>query len=161
MELKEIEDVDMEAINAIDGEVNSYIDFDAYKNYKRYIFKYVKWSNYLSYGPDNYFDFTKLKGLVLLNGSPENQCGKTTFAIDLLRFALFGKADKSPTLDSVFNIYLPEVTDVVVEACIEIEGIDYIIKRTVTRPPLKKEHQRVKLNKLLNILDCWMVKLNC
>lgn len=144
LELKGIEDIDMEAINAIDGEVNSYIDFDAYKNYKRYVFKYVKWSNYLSYGSDNFFDFTKLKGLVLLNGSPENQCGKTTFAIDLLRFALFGKADKSPTLDSVFNIYLPEVTDVVVEACIEIEGIDYIIKRTVTRPPLKKRTPKSK-----------------
>lgn len=142
--LKNIEDIDMEAIHAIDAEVNSYIDFDSYKNYKRYIFKYVKWSNYLSYGADNYFDFTKLKGLVLLNGAPENQCGKTTFAIDLLRFALFGKADKSPTLDSVFNIYLPEVTEVVVEACIEIEGIDYVIKRTINRPPLGKRTPKSK-----------------
>lgn len=144
LELKNIEDVDMEAIHAIDAEVNSYIDFDSYKNYKRYVFKYVKWSNYLSYGADNYFDFTKLKGLVLLNGNPENQCGKTTFAIDLLRFALFGKADKSPTLDSVFNIYLPEVTEVVVEACIEIEGIDYVIRRTINRPPLKKRTSKSK-----------------
>lgn len=142
--LKNIEDIDMEAINTIDAEVNSYIDFDSYKNYKRYIFKYVKWSNYLSYGADNYFDFTKLKGLVLLNGAPENQCGKTTFAIDLLRFALFGKADKSPTLDSVFNIYLPEVTEVIVEACIEIEGIDYVIKRTINRPPLAKRTSKSK-----------------
>lgn len=142
--LKNIEDIDMEAINAIDAEVNSYIDFDSYKNYKRYIFKYVKWSNYLSYGADNYFDFTKLKGLVLLNGAPENQCGKTTFAIDLLRFALFGKADKSPTLDSVFNIYLPEVTEVIVEACIEIEGIDYVIKRIINRPPLAKRTSKSK-----------------
>lgn len=144
LELKNIEDVDMDEIHNIDAEVNSYIDFDSYKNYKRYIFKYVKWSNYLSYGEDNYFDFTKCKGLVLLNGSPENQCGKTTFAIDLLRFALFGKADKSPTLDSVFNIYLPDVTEVIVEVCIEIDGVDYIIKRIITRPPLNKRTSKSK-----------------
>lgn len=144
LELKEVDDVDMDSIHTIDAEVNSYIDFDSYKNYKRYIFKYVKWSNYLSYGSDNYFDFTKLKGLVLLNGYPSNQCGKTTFAIDLLRFALFGKADKSPTLDSVFNIYLPEVTEVVVEVCIEIDGIDYIIKRIINRPPLNKRTSKSK-----------------
>lgn len=142
--LKGIEDVDLEDIHTIDREVNAYIDFDSYKNYKRYVFKYVKWSNYLSYGPDNFFDFTDLKGLVLLNGYPENQCGKTTFAIDLLRFALFGKADKSPTLDSVFNVYLPEVTEVIVEACIEIEGVDYVIRRTITRPALKKRTARSK-----------------
>lgn len=144
IKLKGIEDVDMNSIKDIDNEVNSYVNFDVYKNYKRYKFKYVKWSNYLSYGKDNFFDFTKLSGLVLLNGYPENQCGKTTFAIDLLRFALFGKADKAPTLDSVFNKYLPEETEVYVEACIEIDGIDYVIKRIVTRPPLKKRTSKSK-----------------
>ena len=89
IDLKGIEDVDFEEIKTIDEQVNSFIDFDAYSKYKTYKFKYVKWDNYLSYGKGNYFDFTKLNGLVLLNGQPENQCGKTTFAIDLLRFALF------------------------------------------------------------------------
>lgn len=144
IETKNIEDVDFEYIENIDSQVNNFVDFDAYSKYKNYRFKYVKWDNYLSYGKGNYFDFTTLKGLVALKGEPENQCGKTTFAIDLLRFALFGKAQKSPTLDSVFNAYLPEETEVVVELGIEIEGMDYVIKRTITRPSLKKRTSKSK-----------------
>lgn len=144
IDIKKIENVDFDAVIAIDNEVNSHVDFDAYSKYKNYKFKYVKWDNYLSYGKGNYFDFTKLHGLVLLNGYPENQCGKTTFAIDLMRFALFGKAEKSPTLDSVFNIYKPEETEVMVEVCLEIDGIDYVIRRTVTRPQLSKRTKKSK-----------------
>lgn len=151
-----IKDVDIKDIFIIDNQINGFINFDAYTKHKTYKFKYIKWDNYLSYGKNNYFDFTKLNGLVLLNGYPENQCGKTTFAIDLLRFALFGKADKSPTLDSVFNTYLEEETEVCVEACIEIEGNDYVIRRTITRPTLKKRtnkskvKQKVEYFKLIN-----------
>ena len=149
IKIREIENVNLEDIIAIDEQVNAFIDFDSYSKYKTYKFKYVKWKNYLSYGDENYFDFTKLNGLVLLNGQPENQCGKTTFAIDLLRFALFGKAQKSPTLDSVFNIYLPSATEVVVEAGIEIDGVDYVIRRTVTRPALSKRTKKSKAKQKL------------
>ena len=149
LKLNEINDINIEDIIAIDERVNAFIDFDSYSKYKTYKFKYVKWKNYLSYGEDNYFDFTKLHGLVLLNGQPENQCGKTTFAIDLLRFALFGKAQKSPTLDSVFNIYLPKATEVVVEAGLEISGVDYVIRRTVTRPALSKRTKKSKAKQKL------------
>lgn len=142
------EDYDFEAIKSIDEEVNTYVDFEMYKKYKRYKFKYVRWSNYLSYGPDNYFDFTNLHGLVLLNGYPENQCGKTTFAISLLRFALFGKSDKTPTLDSVFNVYLPNENEVKVEVCIEVEGVDYVIRRTITRPK-----KRTKSSKASQVVE--------
>ena len=156
LKIKKIEDVDFADIDVIDNQVNAFIDFDQYSKYKNYRFKYVKWSNYLSYGPDNYFDFTKLNGLVLLNSTPGNQGGKTTFAIDLLRFALFGKADKSPNLDSVFNIYLPEATEVIVEAGIEIDHEDYVIRRTISRPALKRRtakskcKQQVEYFKLIN-----------
>lgn len=144
IQTKGIKDINMDDIVDIDNHINSFIDFDTYSKYKCYKFKYVKWSNYLSYGKDNYFNFSDLKGLVLLNGQPENQCGKTTFAIDLLRFALFGKAQKSPTLDSVFNAYLPEETEVIVEAGIEIDACDYVIRRTITRPPLNKRKKKYK-----------------
>lgn len=153
---KGIEDVDFESLVNIDKKVNAFVDFDTYSKYKPYKVKYLKWDNYLSYGKDNYFDFTKLKGLVLLTGQPENTSGKTTLAIDLLRFALFGKAEKSPTLDSVFNTYLENETEVKVEAGIEIEGVDYVIRRTITRPTLKKRSakskakQKVEYFKLLN-----------
>lgn len=149
MDIKDIQDVDFEEIKKIDAQVNAFVDFDQYSKYKLYKFKYVKWSNYLSYGKDNYFDFTKLHGLVLLNGEPENQSGKTTFAIDLLRFALFGRAQKSPNLESVFNVYHPEETEVMVEAGIEIDGVDYVIRRTVTRPALSKRTKKSKAKQKL------------
>lgn len=144
IKMKDIKDANLDDIIKIDDVINAHVNFDAYSKYKSYKIKYAKWDNYLSYGKTNYFDFTKLKGLVLLNGEPENQCGKTTFAIDLLRFALFGKSPKCPTLDSVFNIYLEEETEAMVEVGIEIEGVDYVIRRTITRPALKKRTARSK-----------------
>lgn len=144
IEMKEIKDVNLDDIVEIDNVINAHINFDSYSKYKSYKIKYAKWDNYLSYGKGNYFDFTKLKGLVLLNGEPENQCGKTTFAIDLLRFALFGKSPKCPTLDSVFNIYLENETEAMVEVGLEIEGVDYVIRRTITRPVLKKRTAKSK-----------------
>ena len=144
IKLRGIKDIDFKDIETIDSEVNAYVDFDSYRKYKTYKFKYVKWDNYLSYGKDNYCDFTQLNGLVLLNGQPENQCGKTSFSIDLLRFALFGKSDKTPTLNDVFNKYLPEETEVMVEAGIEIDGLDYVIRRTITRPSLSKRTEKSK-----------------
>ena len=149
IKLKKYEDINWDEIDVIDNQVNAFVDFDQYSKYKNYKFKYIKWSNYLSYGEDNYFDFSDKHGLVLLNSEPANQGGKTTFAIDLLRFALFGKADKSPNLDSVFNRYLPEATEVMVEAGIEIDGEDYVIRRTVTRPALKKRTAKSKCTQKL------------
>lgn len=156
IEIKNIENIDFDEILNIDRRVNAFVDFDAYSKYKPYKIKYLKWDNYLSYGKDNYFDFTDMKGLVLLTGQPENTSGKTTLAIDLLRFALFGKAEKSPTLDSVFNTYLENETEVMVEAGIEIDGTEYVIRRTITRPVLKKRtskskaKQKVEYFKLVN-----------
>ena len=156
LEAKKVENYNFEELLNIDKQVNNFVDFNSYAKYKPYKIKYLKWDNYLSYGKDNYFDFTKLKGLVLLTGQPENTSGKTTLAIDLLRFALFGKAEKSPTLDSVFNTYLENETEVKVEAGIEIEGVDYVIRRTVTRPAKNrrtsksKAKQKVEYFKLIN-----------
>lgn len=139
-----INDYDFEQIISIDNEINNKIDYEVYDKFRRYSVKWIKWDNFLSYGEGNYFDFRKLKGLVLLNGEPANQSGKTTFAIDLLHFLLFGKTSKSSTLDKVFNKHLPEVTEVIVEGCIEIDGVEYIIKRTLTRPSLKKRTDKSK-----------------
>ena len=156
LELKGIEDYNFDEIVDIDKKVNAFVNFDSYSKYKPYKIKYLKWDNYLSYGKGNYFDFTKLKGLVLLTGQPENTSGKTTLAIDLLRFALFGKAEKSPTLDSVFNTYLENETEVMVEAGIEIEDVDYVIRRTITRPSKSrrtsksKAKQKVEYFRLIN-----------
>ena len=139
-----IQDCDFEFIRKIDAEINSKINYDVYDKFRRYSIKWIKWSNFLSYGEDNYFDFSTLRGLNLLNGEPANQSGKTTFAIDLLHFLLFGRTDKSSTQDKIFNKHLPEATEVVVEGCIVVDGEEYIIKRRLSRPSLPKRSIKSK-----------------
>lgn len=141
LEENKIEGYDFDEIIKIDSQINSLIDYDSYEKSKSYKIKWVKWDNFLSYGEGNFFDFEKLHGLILLNGIPENESGKSTFAYDLLHFLLFGKTqtDKANTQKDLFNNYLPEATNVIVEGCIELDGNDYIIKRTLTRPALSKK----------------------
>lgn len=139
-----IKDFDFELIKKIDSELNGKINYEVYDKFRQYSIKWVKWSNFLSYGENNFFDFTNLNGLVLLNGEPANQSGKTTFAIDLLHFLLFGKTTKATTQEKIFNKHIPEATEVVVEGCICIEGEEYVIKRTLKRPSLQKRSSRSK-----------------
>lgn len=145
LEINNVENFDWEYIKSIDAEINSEIDYNVYDKYKKYSLKWIKWSNFLSYGKDNYFDFTKLKGMVLVNGKPSNQSGKTTFSIELLRFLLFGKTSKFKTLEGNFNVNLPEETEMTVEGQIEIDGENFIIKRTISRPSLKKRSSKSKV----------------
>lgn len=144
LSVNKIDNYDFDLIHSIDNEINSRIDYDVYDKYKHYSINWIKWSNFLSYGEDNFFDFRTLKGLILLNGEPANQSGKTTFAIDLLHFLLFGKTDKASTQDKIFNKFKNEATEVVVEGSLTIDGEEYIIKRRLTRPQLSKRTARSK-----------------
>ena len=142
-----IENIDFDQIVEIDELINSKINYEVFEKNRRYTLKYLKWKNFMSYGDDNFFDFTNLKDLVLLTSEPANQGGKTTFCLDLFRFLLFGKVtdrDTDWTLSRVFNDFLPEATECVVEGCIEIGGEDYVIRRTITRPALKKRTPKSK-----------------
>jgi DNA repair exonuclease SbcCD ATPase subunit len=143
--INNIEGVDFDEIIKIDSQINSLIDYDSYNKSKRYNIKWIKWDNFLSYGPNNFFDFTSLNGLVLLNGEPANKSGKSTFAYDLIHFLLFGKTNtnKAKTLGELFNNYLPEERTINVEGCISIEGEDYIIKRNLTRSAKGKKSKSV------------------
>ena len=145
LKLNNIDGYDFELIKKIDSEINAKIDYQVYDKYRRYSIKWVRWDNFLSYGADNYFDFTSLKDIVLLSGKPSNQSGKTTFAIDLLHFLLFGKTDKAEVHSKIFNKHIPEASNVVVEGCINIDGEDYIIKRTLSRPSLDKRTEKSKV----------------
>ena len=145
LKVNEIKHYDLETIESIDNDINSKIDFKVYDKYRRFSIKWIKWANFQSYGGDNSFDFTTLNGLVLLNGEPANQSGKTTFAVDLLHFLLFGKSGKWDKLEGLFNYTIPEATQVYVEGCITIDGEDYIIKRTLTQPPLAKRTSKSKI----------------
>ena len=138
IELNRVEGCDIEYIDKIDNEINAAIDYQICTKPSRYSIKWVKWSNFRSYGPDNFFDFTKLHNLVLLNSNPANQGGKTTFAVDLLHFLLFGNMSKVQTYADIYNDFLPEAINVTVEGELEIEGENYIIKRTLSRPQLQR-----------------------
>lgn len=145
---KNIKGYDFDKIIEIDNFINESINFDVYEAHKRYSIKWFKWSNFMSYGPDNYFDFTKLKGLVRLSSEPANQGGKTTFCLDLFRFLLFGSVtsrENDWTLARAFNDFLPEATECSVEGCISIDGTDYVIKRVLTRPALKRRTEKSKV----------------
>lgn len=76
--------------------------------------------------------------LVLLTSEPANQGGKTTFCIDLIKFLLFGSNERYRTQAEFFNKHIPSATSIEVEGCICIDNVDYIIKRTITRPALEK-----------------------
>ena len=156
---KNIVEYDFDSILEIDKLINEKIDYSLYEPNKHYFIKWIKWDNFMSYGSGNKFDFTDLNGLVLLSSEPSNQGGKTTFCLDLIRFLLFGKVtsrESDWTLSKVFNKYIPEATDVVVEGCIVIDGVDYVIKRRVNRPALSKRtpkskvSQKVDYYKLIN-----------
>ena len=145
LKLNNIDGYDFELIKKIDADINGKIDYQVYDKYRRYSIKWVRWDNFLSYGTDNYFDFTNLRDIVLLSGKPSNQSGKTTFAIDLLHFLLFGKTEKAEVQSKIFNKHIPESTNVVVEGCLTIDGEDYIIKRTLSRPSLDKRSEKSKV----------------
>lgn len=133
---------DFELIKKIDAEINEKIDYKVYDKYRKYSIKWIRWDNFLSYGASNYFDFTSISGLTSLSGA--NQSGKTTLSIDLIHFLLFGKTEKVPTQDKIFNKHIPEATSVVVEGCINIDGVDYIIKRTLSRAALARRTDKSK-----------------
>ena len=148
----DIKDFDAEAINDIDNQLNTQIDYEVYDKFKKYEVKWIKWGNFLSYGENNEIDFTKLHGLVHLKGDPANESGKSTLAYDLLHFLLFGKAssEKADVLAKLFNRYLPEATECFVEGCLCIDGQDYIIRRTITRPKLEKRSDKSKVTQKIN-----------
>ena len=153
IEEKGITDYDFDQIIEIDESINSHINYELYEQHKHYSIKWIKWSNFMSYGPNNYFDFSDLKGLILLTSNPPNQGGKTTFCLDLIRFLLFGKVtsrESDWTLSKIFNKHIPEATECVVEGCITIDGNDYVIKRTVSRPSLAKRSDKSKVSQKIN-----------
>lgn len=140
-----VKEYNWEEILNIDSRVNSLINYDTYEKSRRFVLRYAKWSNFLSYGKDNFFDFTKLSGLIHLKGDPANKSGKSTFAYDLIHFALFGKtrSGKADKFSEMFNNYLPDERELSVEIGITIDGENYIIRRTLTKPDPKKKTKTI------------------
>lgn len=129
----------------IDSRVNSLLNYDEYEKGRRFELRYARWSNFLSYGENNYFDFTKLHGLTLLKGDPANKSGKSTFAYDMIHFGLFGKtrSGKADKFSEMFNNYRPDARELFVELGITIDGEKYVIRRTLTKPDPKKKTKTI------------------
>ena len=143
-----IKDYNWDEILNIDSRVNAQINYDMYEKGRRFELRYAKWSNFLSYGENNYFDFTKLNGLTLLKGDPANKSGKSTFAYDVIHFGLFGKtrSGKADKMSEMFNNYLPNARELFVEIGITLDGEQYVIRRTLTKPDPKKKTKTIGNN---------------
>lgn len=145
LNVNNVDGYDFDKIIEIDSEINAGIEWDKVEKFRRYSINWIRMNNFLSYGEDNFFDFSKLKGIVLLNGEPANQSGKTTLAIEAIKFALFGKTNKVATLDKIFNKFLPKATEASVECGLTIDGEEYIIRRVLSRPALTRRTEKSKV----------------
>ena len=124
----------------LDGSVN--LELENYKEqtnrYKTFKIKEIEFSNFLSYGDNNKLTFDDKTGITSVVSEPANYGGKTTLTVDLLLFLFFGTTTKTDKNEEIFNRFTNSDT-VEVKGKVEIEGDNYIIKRTITRKKSKDD----------------------
>ena len=127
-------DIDWERLLRLDDKVNEKLSQqrDTDYRYRNWYIKELEWSNFLSYGDGNKISFKELEGITVITSDPPNMGGKTTLALDLLLFLFFNKTTKGNTAIKMFNLFRDK-DEVSVKGKVEIDGVDYIIERTVTR----------------------------
>jgi len=122
----------------LDSSVN--IELENYKEqtnrYKKFKIKEIEFSNFLSYGSNNKITYENKNGITSVISDPANYGGKSTMTVDLLLFLFFGSTTKTDKNEEVFNRFLDSDT-VEVKGKVEIEGDDYIIKRSISRKKAK------------------------
>ena len=127
-------DVPMDYLMRLDNTVN--VELEDYKEttnrYKKFKIKEIQFSNFLSFGESNRIVFTDKLGITSIVSNPPNFGGKTTMTVDLLLFLFFGVTSKTEKMEEVFNKFTDDDT-VVVKGVVEIEGDNYVIKRTINR----------------------------
>jgi len=125
--------VDFSRIIALDDRVNGELNIDlSHSQHRSWSVKWIMVDNFLSFGPDNYLPFSKVKGLTVVNSLPPNQGGKTTLTIDAIKFLLHGTTTKTDKNEEVFNIFSGK-NELVVRGMIDIEGDEIIIERKMKR----------------------------
>ena len=130
--------VSLERLNNLDNKVNEEFirkNGDRIKYTKWYI-KKVEFSNFLSYGENNYIDFTILPGITVVESTPKNFGGKSTATVDLMMFLFFNKTTKTKTNSEIFNRFSNN-DEVKVKGYITIDNEDYIIERISSRKKTK------------------------
>lgn len=126
--------VDLDKLNALDDKVNEKVHDEMINKiqYNKWYLKNITFSNFMSYGEDNFIDFEKLDGITVLESIPKNFGGKTIATIDLLLFLFFNKTTKTKTNIEIFNLYTDK-NDVIVKGELTIDGFDYVIERKLSR----------------------------
>src|SRR5690606_9794231 len=101
---REEKDVDFERIVRLDEKVNAELDIDMdLHKHRKYEIKWLTMNNFLCFGDDNYVNFSKMRGLTIINSEPANQGGKTTFSVDAIKYLFFGKTTKTDKNEEIFN----------------------------------------------------------
>jgi DNA repair exonuclease SbcCD ATPase subunit len=128
-------DVDWDRLLRLDDKVNEKLSQQRETDYRyrNWYIKELEWSNFLSYGDGNKISFKELEGITVITSDPLNMGGKTTLALDLLLFLFFNTTTKGSTAIKMFNLFRDDKNEVVVKGKVAIDGVDYIIERTVIR----------------------------
>ena len=131
--------IDINLLKRLDDKVNAEladtVEIDT--KYKRVYIKNIKFSNFLSFGDNNYLDIEKLGGITVIDSNPPNFGGKSVLAVDLILFLFFNTTTKSSKASEIFNRF-KKSNEVFVQGEIEIDGRDYIIIRKIKRRKTKK-----------------------
>jgi len=127
-------EIKWDLINRLDDKVNNNIDETNQKTvrYNKWEIKKVEFSNFLSFGQKNVIDFTELGGITVIESTPKNFGGKSVTSIDLLMFLFFNSTTKTKINEDIFNKFT-DVDEVKVDGYINIDNVDYLISRTLTR----------------------------
>lgn len=129
--------IDFNRIIALDEKVNSELNVDlTTSQHKRWSLRWLMIDNFLSYGENNFISLDKLKGLTVVNSTPQNQSGKTSLTVDAVKFLLHGTTTKTDKNEQVFNRYTDK-NELVVRGMIEIDNEEIIIERKMKRSQKK------------------------
>lgn len=136
--------VDYDRLCKLDDKINEILINQGEEDirYRRWSIKKLWLDNFISFGNDNEVNYDKIKGLVVVNSVPANQGGKTVFTIDSLLFLFFGKTTKTDVMSEIFNTFTNQ-DSVVVGGHIEIDGLEYILERKLTRKKNSKGEYKV------------------
>ena len=131
-------DIDFDRIIKLDDKVNGElsVEFKEVNLNKKYNLKWLAINNFLCFGEDNFISFTKLKGLTIVNSSPANFGGKTTFSIDAIKYLLFGTTSKTDKNEQIFNRF-SDKNELKVRGCVDFDNKEIIIERYMKRSAKK------------------------
>jgi len=126
--------VDFDRLLALDDKINSSLELtDHDRVHRKYKLKWIKINNFLCFGPNNFFQLDKYKGLTVVNSIPQNFGGKSSLTVDSIKYLFYGKTTKTDKNSEIFNQYTDD-EDLLVRGMLEIDDIgEIIIERKMNR----------------------------